>query len=194
VEGNYYMDDIATTTVKQNRLIEMIGPTGSKQSRKRQTVLRMCNEKKYHFGFNVICRSRDGGWFLSKSGSGREHTDHPQDLIFLTSTTNMDVATQKLIQNCSKVSATPSTAMRLAHLATGEKYSDTQIEHIFEQARGVLCGQDIIHPDKATTRNLLEVLDAMPNHSYPALIHDPKTELLRVKKTRVCRKKPAKET
>jgi hypothetical protein len=106
----------------------------------------------------------------------------------------MDAETRKLIQNCSKVSATPSTAMRLAHLMTGEKYSDKQMEHIFEQARGVVCGEDIIHPDKTTARNLLEFLDSMPNHSYLALIHDPKTELLRVKKTRVCRKKPAKGT
>jgi hypothetical protein len=70
------MNDIATTTVKQNQLIEMRGPTGPKQSRKIQTVLPTCKEKKYHFGFNVIYRSSDGGWFLSKSGSGREHTDH----------------------------------------------------------------------------------------------------------------------
>jgi hypothetical protein len=34
----------------------------------------------------------------------------------------------------------------------------------------------------------------MPNHSYLALFHDPKTELLRVKKTRVCRKKAPKGT
>jgi hypothetical protein len=164
VEGSDYMDGISTTTVEQNRLVEMIGPTGPKQSRKTQTVLPTCNEKRCHFGFNVICRSSDGGWFLSKIGSGREHTDHPQDLNLFTSTINMDVATRKLIQNCSKVSATPSTAMRLAHLMTGEKYSDKQMEHIFEQARGVVCGEDIIHPDKTTACNVLEVLDAMPNH------------------------------
>jgi hypothetical protein len=34
----------------------------------------------------------------------------------------------------------------------------------------------------------------MPNHSYLALIHDLKTELLRVKKARVCRKKAPKGT
>jgi hypothetical protein len=44
----------------------------------------------------------------------------------------MDDATIKLIQNCSKASATPSTAMRLAHIMTGEKYSDKQMEHILE--------------------------------------------------------------
>jgi hypothetical protein len=119
MEGSNYMDGIATTTVKQNRLIDIRGPTGPKQSRKTQTVLPTCNEKKCNFGFNVICRSSDGGWFLSKSGSGREHTDHPQDLNLLTSTTNMDAATRKLIQSCSKVSAIPSTAVRLAHLMTG---------------------------------------------------------------------------
>jgi hypothetical protein len=106
----------------------------------------------------------------------------------------MDAATRKLIQSCSKVSATPSTAMRLAHLMTGEKYPDTQMDYIFEHARCVVCGEDIIHPVKTTASNLLEILDAMPNHSYLALIHDPKTELLLVKKTRVCRKKPAKGT
>jgi hypothetical protein len=106
----------------------------------------------------------------------------------------MDAATRKLIQNCSKVGATPSTAMRLAHLVTGNKYPDKQMENFFEQVRGVVCGKDIIHPDKTTARNLLELLDAMPNHSYLALIHDSKTELLRVKKTRVCRKKPVKGT
>jgi hypothetical protein len=106
----------------------------------------------------------------------------------------MDAAARKLIQYCSKFSATPSTAMRLAHLMTGEKYSDKQMEHIFEQAIGVVCGEDIIHPDKTTASNLLEILEGMPNHSYLALIHDPKTELLCVKKTRVCRKKPAKGT
>jgi hypothetical protein len=45
VEGSDYMDGIATTTVKQNRKIEMRGPTGPKQSRKTQTVLPTCNEK-----------------------------------------------------------------------------------------------------------------------------------------------------
>jgi hypothetical protein len=34
----------------------------------------------------------------------------------------------------------------------------------------------------------------MPNHIYLAFIHDPKTELLRVKKTRACIKKPPKGT
>jgi hypothetical protein len=68
VEGSDYMDVIATTTVKQNRLIGMRGTTGPKKSDKTQTVLPACNEKKCHFGFNVICRSNDGGWFLSKSG------------------------------------------------------------------------------------------------------------------------------
>jgi hypothetical protein len=82
--------------------------------------------------------------------------------------------------------------MRLAHLMTGEKYSDKQMEHMFEQARCIVCGEDIIHPDKTTAKNLLDFLDAMPNHSYLALIHDPNIVLLRVKKTRVCRKKPAK--
>jgi hypothetical protein len=105
----------------------------------------------------------------------------------------MDDATRKLIQNFSRVSATPSTAMRLAHLVTGEKYSNKQMEHIFEQARGVVCSEDIIHPDKTTASNLLEVLDAMSNHSYLALVHDPKSELLCVKKTRVCSKKPHNE-
>jgi hypothetical protein len=85
--------------------------------------------------------------------------------------------------------------MRLAHLMIGEKYSDKQMEHIIEQAKGVVCGDDnIIHPDKTTASNLLEVLDAMSNHSYLALVHDPKPELLRVKKTRVCNKKLLKET
>jgi hypothetical protein len=106
----------------------------------------------------------------------------------------MDDATRKLIQNCSKVSATPSTAMRLAHLMTGEKYSNKQMEHIFKQVRGVVSGEDIIHPDKTTAINLLEVLAAMPNHSYLALIHDHNTELLRVKNTRVCSKKQPKRT
>jgi hypothetical protein len=106
----------------------------------------------------------------------------------------MDAATRKLIQSCSKISATPSTAMRLDHLMTGEKYSYKQMEHIFEQARGVVCGKDIIHPDKTTASNLLEILDDMPNHSYLALIHDPKTDFLPVKKTRVCRNKPPKGT
>jgi hypothetical protein len=106
----------------------------------------------------------------------------------------MDAATRKLIQNCSKVAVTPSTAMSLAHLMTGEKYSDKQIEHIFERARGLVCGKNVIHPYKTTASNLLEILDAMPNHSYLALILDPKTELLRVKKTRVCRKKAPKGT
>jgi hypothetical protein len=38
----------------------------------------------------------------------------------------------------------------------------------------------------------LEVLDDVPNPSYLALAHDPKSELLCVKKTRVCSKKPPK--
>jgi hypothetical protein len=188
------MEGIAITTVKQNRMIKMRGPTGPKKSRKTQTVLPTCKDKICNFGFDVICRSTSGAWFLSKSGSGREHTYHPQDLNLLTCTTNMDDATRKLIQSCSRVSATPSTAMRLAHLMTGDKYSDKQMEHIFEQAKGVVCGEDIIHSDKTSANNLLEILDDMPNHSYLALVRDPRSELIWVKKTRVCKKKIRKET
>jgi hypothetical protein len=103
------MDGIATTTAKQNRLIEMRGPTGPKQSHETQTVLTACKDKKCHLGFNVICRSTNGACFLSKSGSGREHTDHPQYNKLLYSTINMDDATSKLIQSCSRVSATVNT-------------------------------------------------------------------------------------
>jgi hypothetical protein len=98
-----------TQTAKQNRLIEMRGPTGPKQSHETQTVLTACKDKKCHLGFNVICRSTNGACFLSKSGSGREHTDHPQYNKLLYSTINMDDATRKLIQSCSRVSATVNT-------------------------------------------------------------------------------------
>jgi hypothetical protein len=97
----------------------------------------------------------------------------------------MDDATHKLMQNCSRDSATPSTAMRLDHLMTGEKYSDKKMEHILEQSRGVVCSEDIIHPDKTTASNLLKVLGAMPNHICIALIHYPKSDILLVKNTRV---------
>jgi hypothetical protein len=106
----------------------------------------------------------------------------------------MEDATRKLIQNYSRVSSNLSTAMGLANLTTGDKYYDKQMEHIFEQARGVVCCEDIIHPDKIMASNLLEVLDAMPNLIYLALVHDPKPDLLRVKKTRLFKKKPHKET
>jgi hypothetical protein len=182
-EASDYMDCIATTTVKQNRLIEMIGPTGPKESQKMLVLMS-----------SVGLLMADGAWFISKSGSGREHTDHPQDLNVLTSTTNMDDATRKLSQRCSKVSATPNAAMRLDHLMTGDKYSNKQMEHIFEQAKCAVRGEETIHPDKTTASNLLEILDDMPNRSYLALVHDPKSELLRVKKSRVCNKKLRKET
>jgi hypothetical protein len=45
VEGSDYIDGIVTTTVKQNRLIEMRGGTGPKQSCKTQTVLPTSNKK-----------------------------------------------------------------------------------------------------------------------------------------------------
>jgi hypothetical protein len=101
----------------------------------------------------------------------------------------MDDTTRKLIQRCSRVSATHITAMRLARLVMGEKYSEKQVEHIFEQAKGVVCGEDIIHPNKTSASNLIEILDAMPNHSYIALVHDPNNELFHLKKTRVFNKK-----
>jgi hypothetical protein len=106
----------------------------------------------------------------------------------------MDDATRKLIQNYSKVSATPSMAMRLSHLMTGEKYSDKQMEHIFKQARCVVCSEDIIHPEKTTASNFLEVLDDILNHNYLSLIHDHRPEPLRVKKTRACSRKHLKGT
>jgi hypothetical protein len=68
------------------------------------------------------------------------------------------------------------------------------MEHIFEQAKSVVCGEDIIHPDKTMASNLLEIIDAMPNLVYLALVYDPKSELLRVNKSRVCKKKFCKET
>jgi hypothetical protein len=42
---------MAKTTVKQN---------------KKQTILPTCQEARYHFGVNVICRDVEGAWFLSK--------------------------------------------------------------------------------------------------------------------------------
>jgi hypothetical protein len=48
-EGSDYMDGITTTTVKQNRLIEMRGLTGPKQSRKTQTVIPTSNDKNATF-------------------------------------------------------------------------------------------------------------------------------------------------
>jgi hypothetical protein len=90
------MEGMATTTVNQNRLIEMRGSTGLKQSRK--TKLPACQEERCHFGIIVVCREVEGAWFPSKKGSGREHNiKHPQDFNLLTSTTNMDDATRKLI-------------------------------------------------------------------------------------------------
>jgi hypothetical protein len=86
-----------------------------------------------------------------------------------------------------------STAIKLAHLVTGEKYSDKQMEHIFEQAKGVVYGEEIIHPDNKTASNLLEILHAISNHSFLALVRDPKSELFRVKNSRVCNKKLRKE-
>jgi hypothetical protein len=56
-ERSDYMDCIATTAVKQNRLIRVRGPTGPKQSRKTQTILPACQDERCHFGFNIICRS-----------------------------------------------------------------------------------------------------------------------------------------
>jgi hypothetical protein len=89
-----------------------------------------------------------------KKEQGESILKHPQDLNLLTSAIKMDDATRKLIQGCARVSATPITAMRLDHLVTGEKYSDKQIEHILEQAKGVVCSEYIIHPDKITANNL----------------------------------------
>jgi hypothetical protein len=66
--------------------------------------------------------------------------------------------------------------------------------HIFEQAKSVVCVEyNIIHPDKTTASNLLEILDDMPTISNLALANDPKYELLRVKNSRVCNKKLRKE-
>jgi hypothetical protein len=92
-----------------------------------------------------------------QKGPGREHIKYPQDLNLLTGTINMDDATRKRIRSCARASATISTAMRLVCFVTGEKYSDKQTEHIFEQAKGVVCGEDIIHPDKTTASNLLKI-------------------------------------
>jgi hypothetical protein len=86
-------------------------------------------------------------------------------------------------------SSTPSSAMRLDHLMTGDKYSDKQMEHIFDKSKCVVCDEDIIHPDKTITSNLLEVLDDMPNLSYLALVHAHKSELLRVNKSKLSNKK-----
>jgi hypothetical protein len=105
----------------------------------------------------------------------------------------MDDTTRKLIHNCSRVISTTITATILAHLRTGEKYSDRQMEHIFDQSKGVVFGDGIIHPYKTTARNVLEVLDPMSNQSYLELVHDLNSEILSVNKTRVCNKKLCKE-
>jgi hypothetical protein len=49
------------------------------------------------------------------------------------------------------------------------------MEHIFDQAKGVICGEDIIYPDKKMVSNLSEIIDDMTNHSCLALVRDPKS-------------------
>jgi hypothetical protein len=115
------MDGIATPTAIQNIPMKMRGPTGPKQSRKTHNILPPYQDERCHFGFNAICRSADGALLISKSGSEREHINHPQDLDLLIRSTNMDDARRKLIHSCSRVRATTNTAMELYHLATGEK-------------------------------------------------------------------------
>jgi hypothetical protein len=58
----------------------------------------------------------------------------------------------------------------------------------------VVDGEQIIHPNKTSARNLLEILAAMPNHSYIALCRDPNSDLLRVRKYRAPNKKKHKIT
>jgi hypothetical protein len=84
--------------------------------------------------------------------------------------------------------------MRLAHLVTGEKYSDKQMERIFYTSKGVIDGEQIIHPYKTSASNLLEIIIAIPNHSYIALCRDPKSDLLHVRKSRAPNKKKHKIT
>jgi hypothetical protein len=83
------MDRIATPTAIQNIPIKMRGPTGPKQSRKAQTIVPTCQDEMCHFGFNAICRSDDGALLISKSGSEREHINHPQVLNLLTRSTSI---------------------------------------------------------------------------------------------------------
>jgi hypothetical protein len=69
-EGSDYTEGMATTTVKQNRLIATRGPTDLQQSRKTQTILPTYQEDRCHFRFNVTCGAVDGAWFLSKKDQG----------------------------------------------------------------------------------------------------------------------------
>jgi hypothetical protein len=65
-EGSDYIEGMTTTTIKQNRLVDMRGPTGLKQYRRTQTILPTCREEICNSGVNVICRDVGGAWFLSK--------------------------------------------------------------------------------------------------------------------------------
>jgi hypothetical protein len=94
-EGSDYMDRIATPTSIQNIPIKMRGPAGPKQSRKTHTTVPACQDERCHFGFNAICRSADGALLLSRSGSEREHINHPQDLNLWTRSTTSKHPTMK---------------------------------------------------------------------------------------------------
>jgi hypothetical protein len=61
------MDGIATTTVKQNRLIEMRSPIGPTQSRKTQTVLPTSNEKNATLVSMSFAGPVAGGGFYPKA-------------------------------------------------------------------------------------------------------------------------------
>jgi hypothetical protein len=94
-EGSDYIDRIATPTAIQNIPIKTRGPTGPKQSRKTQTIVPDFQDERCHFGFNAICGSADGALILSKSGSEREHINHPKDLNLLTRSTTIKHSAMK---------------------------------------------------------------------------------------------------
>jgi hypothetical protein len=63
------------------------------------------------------------------------------------------------------------------------------MEPIFETNKGVIDGAQIIHPDKTSASNLLEIPAAIPNHIQIALCYDHNSYLLHVRKYRVPNKK-----
>jgi hypothetical protein len=146
-EGSDYMDSIATTTVKQNRLIEMIGSTGPKQTRKTHNVLPTSKDKKCHFGFNVICRSTDGAFFIQKCIKKR---------AYLSSTRSKFLDQYNQHGRCNK-GTYPELFKSQCYSQYGNQIGSSRAwrevlrktngAH-FEQAKGVVCDDDIIHPEK----------------------------------------------
>jgi uncharacterized protein YlbG (UPF0298 family) len=123
------------TTVKENRWVEQLAPTGTSQPRKTETSLPMRKEDICPFKINIRFNKKEDLFYLSKNGSVYTHSGHVRHAVIFASCDQLDSHVVKMLKDFEVANVKPSTASRVLHQMDDCVYDQKAISNVIVKAQ-----------------------------------------------------------